>query len=51
MPAPKITVELPASAELLVSAGSNELNSPKYPPITYGEYRSRWLDPNYRTKI
>ncbi|HEY2539324.1 MAG TPA: hypothetical protein VGI28_07485 [Stellaceae bacterium] len=29
----------------------DELNPPKYPPITYGEYRSWWLDTNYRTKL
>jgi hypothetical protein len=28
-----------------------ELYPPKYPPITYGEYRLRWLDTNYRTKL
>ena len=27
------------------------LNPPKYPPITNGEYRLRWLDTNYRTKL
>jgi isopenicillin N synthase-like dioxygenase len=26
-------------------------NPPKYPPITYGEYRVWWLDNNYRTRL
>jgi isopenicillin N synthase-like dioxygenase len=28
-----------------------EGNPPRYPPITYGEYRLWWLDNNYRTKM
>ena len=26
-------------------------NPPKYPPITYGEYRQWFMDANYRSKL
>jgi isopenicillin N synthase-like dioxygenase len=29
----------------------NADHPPKYPPVTYGEYRLWWLDTNYRTKM
>jgi hypothetical protein len=40
---------LPAQHRLPTCCSAD--NPPRYPPITYGEYRVRWLNTNYGAKL